>query len=199
MLLYTSILLAQSPGFRAGYSLSNIYARSYHLQSGDAGHGFTVGVFYDIPLDQTFSLRPELNYSQKGGEYYSNFLSVEMDLSYIDLPVGLHISNFKPFCFSFGTQLSILVDVETRYYSFYNYQHKRNFQFEKDNDPADYHRINVGGFTAIGFQLDKVIIEIRVAFDWLPIDRSRILDGLEIEEHGLKTFSLQATAGYMFD
>ncbi|GAA4365138.1 hypothetical protein GCM10023185_35200 [Hymenobacter saemangeumensis] len=94
-------------GLKAGGSFSNLDGNSV---SGYRGiYGFHLGAVVNVALNKTFSLQPELLYSQKGGKVtiYTGEVATNR-YHYLDLPVALRgqLSNFFA---EVGPQLSMLL------------------------------------------------------------------------------------------
>lgn len=71
-------------GLRVGGNLAQLRGESsFGDDATDRKLGFTVGTFAEMPLTGSFSLQPELLYTQKGGTEED----VDFNLDYLELPV----------------------------------------------------------------------------------------------------------------
>lgn len=88
----TAFCQKTSFGITGGVSLANMRLKAESISvSGDSKIGFTAGVFADMPLAESLSFQPALNYVQKGAKNEISDMSYEskLTLNYIELPLNL--------------------------------------------------------------------------------------------------------------
>jgi len=90
MILLINYSYAQKASFgvTAGATLSSykVTIESVSLTS-DSRVGFTAGVVASCPIGQSFSFRPGLNYTQKGGKLSDDYGKDEITLNYLEVPL----------------------------------------------------------------------------------------------------------------
>lgn len=93
-------------GVKAGYNV-NFYVinidfvnkNSQNISS--SGGGFFVGAFLKLPVSTKLSISPELQYSRRGGEYFSD--------NYIELPILLTLSPIRGLDFDLGVNTGLFL------------------------------------------------------------------------------------------
>jgi hypothetical protein len=120
-LLLTSSAFAQA-GLRVGGGLMRHSAPTHSLGAGDVQHkarvGYEVGVYYQIPLSQRFSIVPEVQFSREQLRITEtsspsladfNYTSdCRVNLSYLNVPVLLRAA-LGPVYLEAGPQVSLLI------------------------------------------------------------------------------------------
>ena len=74
----------------------------------DTRAGFHIGGLVEVPISEKFSIQPEILYSEKGSQFFSD----EVNLSYIDLPVLAKYHIIKGLSAELGPVASFLVNAE---------------------------------------------------------------------------------------
>lgn len=101
-------------GIKGGYNLAAV---SYDGE-GETGqrHGFHVGVYGESFISESFSIQPELMYSQQGyEEKYANGATFTQKLDYINLPVMLKAYPSKNVFLEAGPQIGLAVSHKEEY------------------------------------------------------------------------------------
>ena len=184
-----STVYSQSLGLKGGLSVANLATNDGEVEDRNVKYGFTGGLFYNTPLGNAFALQPEMLYTQKGARYDVLGVEIETRSAYIELPVLFQLTLLDPFYLYAGPQLSYLVDVETTYNS------NGQIQFEDEDDPDDYNRMDVGGAVGAGINFNNAFIDARLALGAIDFDKDRTIDGIEREAKNLKNINFQLTLG----
>jgi len=108
-----------SLGFRGGYSLAGI--QGDNTNGFNMRHGFHLGIMSEVTLTNTFSIQPEISYSQQGANQNSVFVFEEFPLldgelevryNYINVPIMAKYYVVKGFSIELGPQLGFLLSAE---------------------------------------------------------------------------------------
>ncbi len=122
-------------GIRGGLNIANFTGDDTEVVDDDTGEkistesllGMAIGGYLNIPISETFSIQPELIYSQKGAKYSQTYtfqgMEIEYEaafkLDYLDIPVLAKISfpsgSSTPYLYfgpSIGMNLSAKLEVE---------------------------------------------------------------------------------------
>ncbi|MEM6687277.1 MAG: porin family protein [Bacteroidota bacterium] len=106
-------------GVRGGYNLAGIQgdnANGFQMR-----HGFHIGIVTEIKITNTFSVQPEISYSQQGSDQSSVFIFEEFPLidtalearyNYLNVPVLAKYYVFKGFSVEVGPQVGFLLSAE---------------------------------------------------------------------------------------
>lgn len=77
-------------GINAGATFASYKVKSQDISlTSKTKVGFTAGVTASLPLGQSVSFRPSLNYTQKGGTYKQEGYSDKTTLNYLELPLNI--------------------------------------------------------------------------------------------------------------
>jgi hypothetical protein len=105
-----------SLGAKVGFNTNNIASS---ISAGDVYRnniGFHVGIFGQIPIDDKFSLIPEVQYIQKGADTgFSNGQSSSterINLNYIELPILLSYSPIKQISIDLGPNFALMTSAK---------------------------------------------------------------------------------------
>ncbi|EIA07164.1 porin family protein [Flavobacterium frigoris] len=103
-------------GIKGGYSLAAVN----YDGSGETGqrHGFHVGVYGESFISESFSIQPELMYSQQGYEIKDANGTFTQKLDYINLPVMLKAYPTKNVFLEAGPQIGLAVSHKEEYDGF---------------------------------------------------------------------------------
>lgn len=121
-------------GFSGGLNLSTMVKKfNGKTEIGSLKPGIHAGVFVEIPVSQSFSLQPELNYSQMGTRFKDdNGAHFTPFLNYVSLPI-LAKYRYPDAYFGFyaGPQIAYLINAKDEYslgtVDMSNYYKKVNF------------------------------------------------------------------------
>jgi hypothetical protein len=107
-------------GIKGGYNLAAVNFDD----NGETGqrHGFHVGVYGESFISESFSIQPELMYSQQGYEIKDNNGNVTFTqkLNYINLPVMLKAYPSKNLFFEAGPQIGVAISHKEEYSGFFS-------------------------------------------------------------------------------
>lgn len=103
-------------GIKGGYSLAAV---NYDGE-GETGqrHGFHLGVYGESFISESFSIQPELMYSQQGYEIKTGSGTFTQKLDYINLPVMLKAYPTKNVFLEAGPQIGLAVSHKEEYDGF---------------------------------------------------------------------------------
>lgn len=94
-------------GLKGGANLSNLAGRD--ADETKSRIGFNAGAFFDIPVAEQFSVKPELIYSLQGAKYSAADLEFITNTSYLNLPVLAKFAVTRDLFAETGPQLGLLV------------------------------------------------------------------------------------------
>jgi hypothetical protein len=129
-------------GIKGGYSLAAV---NYDGE-GETGqrHGFHLGVYGESFISDSFSIQPELVYSQQGYEIKDANGTFTQKLDYINLPIMLKAYPSKNFFLEAGPQIGLAISHKEQYDGF--------FSSSTQSDPNNFDwGMNFGG----GFKTDS--------------------------------------------
>ncbi|HVG16963.1 MAG TPA: porin family protein [Chitinophagaceae bacterium] len=114
LLLSTSLLFAQDPkfGIKGGLNISKLTNQG---SDPDWRLGFNAGLLAHIHVTPAFSLQPEVVYSSQGAKYaLSNSKDLNLNLSYLNIPVLLQYNFDNGFRLQGGPQIGFLIGVNDK-------------------------------------------------------------------------------------
>jgi hypothetical protein len=140
----TNTIPKSNGGIKGGYNLAAV---SF---DGDGEteqrHGFHIGVYGESFISESFSIQPELMYSQQGYEITNSSGTFTQKLDYINLPLMLKAYPSKNFFLEAGPQIGLAVSHKEEYDGL--------FSGSQEYDPNNFDwGINFGG----GFKTDSGI------------------------------------------
>lgn len=108
-----SIVHKSNGGIKGGYNLAAVN----YDGSGETGqrHGFHVGVYGESFVSESFSIQPELMYSQQGYEIKNSTGTFTQKLDYINLPIMLKAYPSKNFFLEAGPQIGLAISHKEEY------------------------------------------------------------------------------------
>jgi hypothetical protein len=100
-------------GIKGGYSLAAVSFDG----DGETGqrHGFHIGVYGESFISESFSIQPELLYSQQGYKITNSSGTFTQKLDYINLPVMLKAYPSRNFFLEAGPQIGLAVSHKEEY------------------------------------------------------------------------------------
>jgi hypothetical protein len=103
-------------GIKGGYSLAAVN----YDGTGETGqrHGFHIGVYGESFISESFSIQPELMYSQQGYEIKDGNGSFTQKLDYINLPLMLKAYPSRNFFLEAGPQIGLAISHKESYSGF---------------------------------------------------------------------------------
>lgn len=133
-----------SGGIKGGYNLAAVSFDG----DGETGqrHGFHIGIYGESFISESFSIQPELMYSQQGYEITNSSGTFTQKLDYINLPLMLKAYPSKNFFLEAGPQIGLAVSHKEEYDGL--------FSSSQEYDPNNFDwGMNFGG----GFKTDSGI------------------------------------------
>lgn len=145
-------------GIKGGLNLSNMSVDGSN--DDNLKTGFMLGIFSKVPVQNSFSVQPELLYSPKGIkiEYaMSNDNSAESTLSlqYLEVPVKLVYNLSEDFEFQLGPYLAYLLNA--KFESDGNFSDS-NVEYETNLDTDHFKRLEFGLTGGMAFDLSPIIL-----------------------------------------
>lgn len=102
-------------GLKAGVNLASYAGDEAEGSKFESVTGFHIGAVADFKIGETFSIQPEIVYSQQGAKRAHNTLGLhaEENLSYLNVPVALKYHLKKGLSVEAGPQVGILLSAES--------------------------------------------------------------------------------------
>ncbi|SIQ82128.1 Outer membrane protein beta-barrel domain-containing protein [Chryseobacterium sp. RU37D] len=104
-------------GVKAGMNVSSL-SKSNELEDQGSKVGFNAGVFANIPVGSSFSVQPEVLYSQYGSKYdqtlFGKKYSFSKNLDYIAVPVMLQYNALPNLYLEAGPEFGFLVGAKNK-------------------------------------------------------------------------------------
>jgi hypothetical protein len=97
-------------GIKAGYNLSSIITSGDNINTQQAKSGFNAGIFSFIHLFNSFSLQPEISYSNQGSK--SNDSVAKTNYNYVNVPVLFKYEHHSGIFLETGPQIGFLLNSE---------------------------------------------------------------------------------------
>ena len=96
-------------GAKGGVNLAKVSGKNEgEKESFDTKTGLHLGGFVEIPVSEKFSVMPEVNFDQWGGQLEENGITRKMNLSYINVPILAKV-NVGGFGIYAGPQIGFLM------------------------------------------------------------------------------------------
>lgn len=131
-------------GIKGGYNLAAV--RFDGEGKTEQRHGFHIGVYGESFISESFSIQPELMYSQQGYQIKDSNGTFTQKLNYINLPVMLKAYPSKNFFLEAGPQIGLAVSHKEAYEGL--------FSGSQEYDPTNFDwGVNFGG----GFKTESGI------------------------------------------
>ena len=131
-------------GIKGGYNLAAVSFEGDGET--EQRHGFHIGVYGESFISESFSIQPELMYSQQGYEITNSSGTFTQKLDYINLPLMLKAYPSKNFFLEAGPQIGLAVSHKEEYDGL--------FSGSQEYDPNNFDwGMNFGG----GFKTDSGI------------------------------------------
>jgi len=105
-------------GIKGGYNLAAVSFDS----EGETGqrHGFHIGIYGESFISKSFSIQPELQYSQQGYKTTDGSSTFTQKLDYINLPVMLKAYPSQNFFLEAGPQIGLAISHKEEYDGFFS-------------------------------------------------------------------------------
>lgn len=161
-------------GIKGGVNFSNMYTED--VDDENMLTGFNAGIFAEMPLTESISLRPELNFTTKGSELkYNNALfsgAGKFSLNYVELPVLLQAKFGNTFSIHFGPYAAYLVDAKIK-----NQTSTGTFDFENNINEDDLNRFEAGVAAGVGLDFDNFGIGARYNYGLTTVGKEQTFLG----------------------
>ena len=105
-------------GVKVGYNLAAV---SYN-GAGETGqrHGFHVGLYSESFISESFSIQPEIQYSQQGYKITNSSGTFTQKLDYINVPILIKAYPSKNLFFEVGPQIGLAISHKEEYSGIFN-------------------------------------------------------------------------------
>lgn len=176
-------------GIKGGITNTGTVSGSDLVKEKSYGQGYTVGVFYDHCLGCDFSLRPEVNYTERVSSYNIGDNSFENTHNYIEVPVNIHYKVYKPFFVSLGPQFMYRLSSNIK-------ASKGSEAFNLTDVNKSFYKYDIGANLSIGADFKNFFIDARAYRGFRSIFKGD--ETLKIGSEKIKNFTFDFTAGYKF-
>lgn len=113
----SSLTFAQQFGAKAGVNVSSL-SKDASLSDQKSKVGFNAGIFMNAPIAESFSIQPELIYTQYGDKgnqtILGNTYSYSRNLDYVAVPVMFQYNATPAFYLEAGPELGLLVSAKNK-------------------------------------------------------------------------------------
>lgn len=117
----SSLTFAQQFGAKAGVNVASL-SKGEGIEDNNAKVGFNAGLFANFPIAESFSVQPELLYSQMGAKTVDTYTAGSSNyeqtyttsLDYVTLPVMLQYKLVPSFYLEAGPEFGILVGAKDK-------------------------------------------------------------------------------------
>ena len=142
---------AQTFGIKGGMNVSSL-SNDAGLDDSKSKIGFNAGVFMNAPLAESFSIQPEVLYSQYGSKAESGNTSTSLKFDYITVPVMFQYNATPEFYLEAGPEFGFLVSAKSKNtVSNGNGSGSDTNELNKDN----FNGFNFGLGLGLGFDITK--------------------------------------------
>lgn len=188
-------------GVKAGLNVSSLTFDENELNSSNR-NGFTAGLIAEIPLTKSFSVQPELLYSQQGMKLSYSDAEVEnshykstIALNYLNVPVMLKYYVLKGLSVQAGPQVGILLKAINKYQdNFLGYDNHEKMNLKDYSNGVDA-SVNFG----LGYQFkDKFYADLRYNMSYTNVFKDVTANTNYIINSDMKNRIFQVTVGYFF-
>lgn len=148
----SSLVFSQQFGIKGGMNVSSISDDGYDDTKSKVG--YYGGVFVNIPASESFSIQPEVIYSNLGSEVkgtgtvLGNSYSQKLNLNYITVPVMFQYKATPQFYLEAGPEFGFLVSADSK--TTWN-NSTSTAELDKDN----FNNFNMGVGLGAGFDITK--------------------------------------------
>ena len=146
----SSLVFSQQFGIKGGMNISSISDDGYDDTKSKVG--YYGGIFVNIPASESFSIQPEVIYSNLGSEVkgtvLGNSYSQKLNLNYITVPVMFQYKATPQFYLEAGPEFGFLVSADSK--TTWN-NSTSTAELDKDN----FNNFNMGVGLGAGFDITK--------------------------------------------
>jgi len=189
MTAFSQITFGARVGINIASQTTQVNSLDINLDSDD-NVGFTIGGLVNIAITDAFSIQPELNYIQKGGEdeseLFGETITTELNLNYIEIPVlakyAFGSETFKVFVMA-GPSIGYGLNGEI------TFDDEESEDFDWDEEGAN--RTDFGFQAGVGVQYRNIFLDARYGFGLSDIED--LEDDVDVTNEGINI-----GIGYMF-
>ena len=179
-------------GIKGGLNVSNLITSDVNTQN--ALYGYNAGVFLKLPLNNYFSLQPELLYTTKGAElnYNNSYVTGtgRFAINYFELPVLVVINLTKDLNIQGGAYAASLTDATAK--NIVNGTFDFAGQINKDN----FNTLDYGLIGGIGLDMGQTNLSIRYEYGLQTIGKQRSFSGVNYIFPNAHNSTLQANISF---
>ena len=161
----TAMISARSFGVKGGANISTI-SKERSWDDTNAKLGYFVGVYMHAPVNQIFSIQPEVLYNSVGVKYENGKTSHTLGLDYVSAPIMFQFEPIPKLFFEAGPQFSFLVG---------NSDRNKTDDFvtiKKYRNNSNYNSFDLSGALGLGFRINNITIGARYLIGFTDIKKS---------------------------
>lgn len=162
-LAIASVSYAQSFGVKGGLNISTV-SQEREWTDSNSKLGYYAGVYMHAPVNNAFSIQPELIYNNMGVKYDNGNTSHTLNLDYIAMPIMFQFEPIPKLYFEAGPQFGFLVGNKNKY------ENNNKTIIEKDKDAYNQFDLNAG--IGLGFRFNNMAIGARYLIGFTDIKKS---------------------------
>lgn len=160
-----SIVQAQSFGVKGGANISTI-SKERSWDDTNAKLGYYVGIYMHAPVNNVFSIQPEVLYNSVGVKYENSKTSHTLGLDYISAPIMFQFEPIPKFYVEAGPQFSFLVGNSDRNKT------DHVVTIKKYRNSSNYNNFDLSGAVGLGFRINNITIGARYLMGFTDIKKS---------------------------
>lgn len=162
-------------GVKGGVNFANF--RVDEIEDNNVKAGLNLGLFFKMPVSESFAIQPELLYSSKGSKLeYDNALQgkgeYRFNMNYLELPIMGVISIGERFNVQVGPYVGYLANTNIK-----NMEKDFDIVDVDDLDEDSFNRFDYGLAAGIGFDLNGFVIGARYNYGLAEVGDSGKLSG----------------------
>lgn len=162
-------------GVKGGVNFANF--RVDEIEDNNVKAGLNLGLFFKMPVSESFAIQPELLYSSKGSKLeYDNALQgkgeYRFNMNYLELPIMGVISIGERFNVQVGPYVGYLANTNIK-----NMEKDFDIVDVEDLNEDSFNRFDYGLAAGIGFDLDGFVIGARYNYGLAEVGDSGKLSG----------------------
>lgn len=164
-ILSMSFGFAQSFGVKGGANIATI-SKERSWDDTNARLGYYVGAYMHAPINNIFSIQPEVLYNSVGVKYENGRASHTLGLDYISVPIMFQFELIPKFYVEAGPQMSFLIGNSDR--------NKTDdvVTIKKYRNNSNYNNFDLSGGVGLGFRINNITIGARYLVGFTDIKKS---------------------------
>ncbi|MNK45751.1 hypothetical protein D3C87_645210 [compost metagenome] len=161
----TSLIYAQSFGVKGGANIATI-SKERSWDDTNARLGYYVGAYMHAPINNIFSIQPEVLYNSVGVKYENGRASHTLGLDYVSVPIMFQFELIPKFYVEAGPQMSFLIGNSDR--------NKTDdvVTIKKYRNNSNYNNFDLSGGVGLGFRINNITIGARYLVGFTDIKKS---------------------------